>query len=758
MPVRHKYRRHHLAVAIALTLAHAEFTVAQQMTFDVEPPPEQTPAQLISTLDAFINAPDTVKHPVKSGIKADNGISLQLDDANDLVTVQSRGSFAGVVDGGGGQNVLLLDAAKAGKLGESRNFMGLDVKRGEWTRSGPGDFTTGVLIRPKAMLTNEGNIHGGALTAGIFINKGQVGRDVIVLPGGNLTHSGLIAGTVEVQENGHFAGDGVVGGLNVQGHFSVDKVHGAPKILGDLNLTHSATLAYAVDASGNSPTIAVEGTASLGDATLKLVTASDYPPSSQYTIIEAHKVEGQFGAIENNLAYMTATLDYEDSTRVGLTYARNDTAIEDLATSQNGREFGHGIDEQQNNPHAVTPPSDNGDTRTALAPVADSDAVAPAAPVPAGMPATAPPAAPVTATRSSTTASQPVAAQKTPNAAITALLASNKATASIALEQLAGGSTANLAKATLSSVTPVSASLLSAMRQFDSGRGFHPDRDAPRHAAGDGQNGRVWLQALGHSGKLDRNVEPLQHATKGLLLGADWRVGEEWRLGIMGGSSSTRMDSNELDGRLGSLHLGAYASRQNGPMSLRLGAAWSRHEGSTKRDVAFGRFSDHLKGDYTASTQQAFAEVGYNVGHENISIEPFAGLGYQRYQRDGYTEKGGAAALRVHDQSQGNMNSTVGLRVAKVGTLSNGMQLTPRFSASWKHTYGDLSTETSQRLVTGGRDYTVYGVALDRNSLLVDAGLDLGLSTHHTVGVGLTSDIGTDSRNHGVMGQWRMSF
>lgn len=217
-------------------------------------------------------------------------------------------------------------------------------------------------------------------------------------------------------------------------------------------------------------------------------------------------------------------------------------------------------------------------------------------------------------------------------------------------------------------------------------------------------------------------------------------------------------DSRGLDGDLDSWHLGAYALRQNGPMSLRLGATYSNHDGSTKRRVAFNGFSDRPEGRYDANTQQAFAELGYNLGRANVSIEPFASLGYQRYQRDTYTEKGGAAALKVHGQTQNNLNSTFGLRLAKLNTLDNGMQLTPRFSAGWKHTYGDVYSDTRQRLVTGGKNFTVSGASLDRDSLLVDAGLDLGLSAKHTLGVGLTGEVGTDSRNHGVTGQWRMSF
>lgn len=342
------------------------------------------------------------------------------------------------------------------------------------------------------------------------------------------------------------------------------------------------------------------------------------------------------------------------------------------------------------------------------------------------------------------------------NAAIEAVLAVDETTAAIAWDQLAGGSNATLAKATLSSVTPVSDSLLSAMHQLDDTHDVQGN--APRHAAASTDSGRVWLQALGHGGKLDRDVDPMQHFTKGLLLGTDWRVTEEWHLGLMGGISDTRIDSKALNGDLDSWHLGAYTLRQSGPSSLRFGAIWSGHEGRTRREVAFGRFHDRLKGNYHASTRQAFIESGYNLGGANVTFEPFAGVGYQHYRRNAYTETGGAAALKVHAQTQGNFNTTIGLRMAKAGTLDNGMRLTPRFSAGWKHVYGETFTSTRQRMVAGGSDYTVYGAELDRNSLKLDTGLELALSDSHTLDIGLSGEIGSDSRNHGVSGQWRMAF
>lgn len=759
MSVQHKYRPKHLALAVALTLGCTEISLAQQLSFDDAIPSGATPEQLIAALDAFINDPASDKNTIG---KAADGINRTFGDGDDLVIVSGRGALAGLIDGGGGINFLQLDTASGGTLGESRRFEGLELKRSTWTMNGSGDFNTGLLIRSKATLINNGDIQGGALTQGTLVNNGRIGGSATVQSGGTLNNPGTIEGDVVINEKGAFAGNGVTGSLTVNGKLSVDGLHGAPKVRGDLNLSKTAELTYEVNPDRKSETILVGGTANLGGATLNIVAApGDYPLLSENTILAASKVEGEFGKVINNLAFLTPKLDYQEK-KVDLILLRNDVPIENVATTDNGKEVAQSIEEPTDIPQAssvaVAPnPPASPDTSvqvTTPTTTAEKPSIA-ATPLTTDQSVAAATQPPVT----NPVATVPKASSPT-NAAVVALLSADKQTASIAIEQLAGGQNANLAKATLNSDSPISATMLSAMRQLDSANSYsnYSKRNAPRLAAGSEDNGRVWLQALGYGGTLDRDYDALKHTTHGLVLGADWGIDEEWRIGVMSGKSETRLDSRGLDGDLDSWHLGAYALRQNGPMSLRLGATYSNHDGSTKRRVAFKGFSDRPEGRYDANTQQAFAELGYNLGRANVSIEPFASLGYQRYQRDTYTEKGGAAALRVQGQTQNNLNSTFGLRLAKLNTLDNGMQLTPRFSAGWKHTYGDVYSDTRQRLVTGGKNFSVSGASLDRDSLLVDAGLDLGLSAKHTLGVGLTGEVGTDSRNHGVTGQWRMSF
>ncbi|MFJ2320645.1 autotransporter domain-containing protein [Pseudomonas sp. NPDC087817] len=532
-----------------------------------------------------------------------------------------------------------------------------------------------------------------------------------------------------------------------------------------MSLSRTAELAYEVTPEGRGQTIKVDGTAELGGATLKIVAApGEYPASSPYKIIEAAKIEGEFGTIQNDLAFMTATAQYNKKS-VGLTYARNDVPLKSVATTDSGRAVAESIVEP------MVPSSSAPSTPlTASAPLPNADtASASTATAPTSASVTAPAATSVSSPAQDEFVTAPVseaveapasAPQKPANNAVAAILASDRKTASIALEQLAAGSNANLAKATLNSITPVSTSMLSAMRQLDNrSNNTRGSGNSPRHAAGGADSGRVWVQALGHGGKVDRDYDStLKHATQGLVMGADWRLNEQWHVGLLGGKSQTRLDARQYDGDLDSWHLGAYAVRQDGPLALRLGATYASHDGSSKRRVAFKGFSDNLKGDYDANTQQAFAELGFNLGRNNVTLEPFASLGYQRYQRDSYSEKGGDAALKVFGQTRDNLSSTFGLRTAQINRLDNGMSLTPRLSAGWKHTFGELDIDTRQQLVKGGKRFEVAGAALDRNSLGVDAGLDLGLSANHTVGLGITGDFGTESRTHSVMGQWRMAF
>lgn len=313
-------------------------------------------------------------------------------------------------------------------------------------------------------------------------------------------------------------------------------------------------------------------------------------------------------------------------------------------------------------------------------------------------------------------------------------------------EQLAGSPHAHLATATQNTTQQLSNQLLSTLRAL-------PATD----------DGRFWAQVLGNAGSLDgqRGSDGMDYSTHGMLLGADWALDHAWRIGVTGAKSTSQLDALRFGATLDSWHLGAYAVRQDGPMALRLGAFYSSHAGTDKRNVEILGGRDSLKGRYDAQSQTAFAEVGYQLGGGDFNAEPFASLGYQRYHRDSFQETGGITALNVGGQTQQNLSSTLGVRLAKPYRLNNQMSLTPHLSTGWKHLYGEVDSEVRQsfRYAAGHvRDFTITGADLDRNSLSLQAGLDLALSSQHSLGLLYTAEAGTHSRSQGLTGQWQMQF
>ncbi|NWD03428.1 autotransporter domain-containing protein [Pseudomonas gingeri] len=335
--------------------------------------------------------------------------------------------------------------------------------------------------------------------------------------------------------------------------------------------------------------------------------------------------------------------------------------------------------------------------------------------------------------------------------------------------QLSGAANANLGRATLKGASQVGNSALSAMRQLGnapSERLLAGANGAPGQVSLSGHSQikptdtRLWVQALNNASHFEQapGQKDFEQNTQGLVMGVDWALDNEWRVGLLGGKSQSEHKASRFEGNLDSWHVGTYALHQSGPVALRLGAIHSDHSGKTKRNVEFGSYKDRLAGNYNATSQQAFAELGYNLGTGSLIAEPFANLGYQRYSRKGYTEKGGEAALKASAQTLDNFSTTFGLRTASIRNMDSGMSLAPRLSAGWKHLYGALDDTSTQVNQVTGRTFNTKAIGQDRDSLVVEAGLDLNLSARHSIGVAYNGEMGSSSRSNGVMGQWKMAF
>ncbi|MBY5364436.1 autotransporter domain-containing protein, partial [Rhizobium leguminosarum] len=270
----------------------------------------------------------------------------------------------------------------------------------------------------------------------------------------------------------------------------------------------------------------------------------------------------------------------------------------------------------------------------------------------------------------------------------------------------------------------------------------------------------VWGQSFGSWGHTDGddNAARLDRSTGGFFVGADAPVFDSWRFGAVAGYSRTDLNVKDRHsaGTSDNYHVGLYGGTQWGALALRTGAAYTSHDISTSRNVMFAGFDNSLKGDYNAGTTQVFGELGYGMHAGNVAIEPFANLAYVSLNTDGFTEKGGTAALTGESATTDATFTTLGLRTSTAFTMG-GIHTTARSMLGWRHAFDDV-TPLAAVAFAGGAPFTIAGVPITRDAAVVEAGLDFQLSSSAVLGITYSGQFGSDLSDQSVKANFNMRF
>ena len=269
----------------------------------------------------------------------------------------------------------------------------------------------------------------------------------------------------------------------------------------------------------------------------------------------------------------------------------------------------------------------------------------------------------------------------------------------------------------------------------------------------------LWVQGIGSWNQWggDGNAATLGRTIGGLMIGADAEVNENVTFGVMGGFSRSGLDVSDRmsSGKVESYTLGAYAGRTWGAFSLKGGLSYGWHALDTSRNVAFTGFADSLSASYKARSFQAFTEAAYTIETAKGRIEPYANLTYVNLMTDGYSEAGGAAALTSGKQSVKTTFTTLGVRGEmpldlgrNKATLSGGI--------GWRHAFGDAPG--ASHAFAGGTAFTVAGVPVARDALVVDAGLSVDLSKNAKFGSSYTVQLSSGRVNHAATVGFNVRF
>jgi outer membrane autotransporter protein len=283
---------------------------------------------------------------------------------------------------------------------------------------------------------------------------------------------------------------------------------------------------------------------------------------------------------------------------------------------------------------------------------------------------------------------------------------------------------------------------------------------APPFAGAPSRDVTFWAQGFGAWGRFDgdANAASVRRNLAGFFTGVDAPFGAG-RAGFAAGYTGSR---NNLDGRgsanVETTHLAAYGGWRFGALSLRGGAAYAWHAIDTDRTIVFPGFFDRPISHYEGHTGQIFGEFGYGVAFGGVAIEPFAGAAWVDLRTGPAVERGGVEALNVAATSFEVGYSTLGIRAATMIPLARDMVLVTRASLAWQHALTDVVPTATLAFQAAPAPFVIAGVPIARDTALAEAGLDLAIGRHATVGISYTGQLANNVQDHAAKGKFSWKF
>lgn len=532
--------------------------------------------------------------------------------------------------------------------------------------------------------------------------------------GGELAINTMFGGTLDVLSGGTLQGSGAVGSVAIAAGATVAPGNsiGTLTVTGDAVFSAGAIYRVEIDPTGASDLLAAGGVATLGGATVEVLKATgSYTAGTRYTILTAAGgVSGTFGTLTQSLPFLDLALAY-DASEVYLDIARNAVTFPSVGTTANEQAVGGAVE-----------------SLGAGNPVYES-------------------VVSLTSAEAARGAFNSLSGEIGASAR-GVLINDSQFVRNAVFERLVtagSGAPSGLSVAPLGYAQPAK-----------SGVPFPAKAAAASVAA---PASAIWAQGFGSWGSTDGNgnAASLDRNTGGFFMGADTLVGD-WRLGVLGGYSRTAfdVDARASSGASDNIHAGLYAGTNWGAINFRSGASYTWNDISTRRNVSIPT-RQLLEADYDAGTAQVFGELGYGLVFGAVDVEPFAGFAYVNLHTDGFAETGGAAALASGLDSNDATYTTLGLRASTMFE-SGSFATTLRGMLGWRHAFGDITPTTTYQFAAGGSPFTVSGLPIAEDALVMDVGLDMALNEEASLGVFYSAQLGDSAQDQSVRGTLNWKF
>lgn len=244
------------------------------------------------------------------------------------------------------------------------------------------------------------------------------------------------------------------------------------------------------------------------------------------------------------------------------------------------------------------------------------------------------------------------------------------------------------------------------------------------------------------------NAMGWQSGASGFVLGADGKVNEDVRLGVLGGIGITGIGAQALTGSSTDVSGGVYGGARLGVVTLKAGAAYTRHLIQTSRSIVFPGVSDTVTASYAAGTAQLFAELSRDFAVGGMTLTPFARVDAVNHATDAFTETGGEGQLHSAASVVNALFVTLGVAGEDKFVLGDTLLVTARGSLGWRHAFGggiDIANNFA-----GSGPFGLSGTAVASDAAVLEASAVLDLSESTSLSLGYSGMLGSGLASGGL--------
>jgi outer membrane autotransporter protein len=242
--------------------------------------------------------------------------------------------------------------------------------------------------------------------------------------------------------------------------------------------------------------------------------------------------------------------------------------------------------------------------------------------------------------------------------------------------------------------------------------------------------GNVILADLSH----DQDLAHQEYTTGSVMLGLDYRLDEHWTVGALLAYSHTDADLDHIGSTatVDTYSPGVYASYVDGGWYGNALFTYGYNSYTENRNISIGDLTGTNTGAPQGNQYTGSLVGGYEFRSGDFKYGPIAGVQYVNLGINSFSEEG-PTALNVQSESDESFRSQLGVE-ARYVMHAGSICLTPHASATWQHEFLDDSNGiTSQFNQIGAGSFTVETTTTDRDSAVIDAGLNADVAENVTL-------------------------